>query len=180
MGWYKHRWASCKRATVRVFTYGSNMCSGRLRDYGVHPLLAGEAAMLQGYCVVFNKLSKKDHSGKANLEISERECVWGVLYEIPGGDLKTLDQGEGKGYARCCLPVVTRGGRCLDAWVYLADAPDETGKLKPYTWYTRFIVEGAIEHQLPNDYVERLRSIAAEPDPDRTRDAAMRALSCGD
>src|SRR5947209_4334606 len=32
-----------------IFAYGSNMCSGRLRNYGVSPRAAGRAAVLTGY-----------------------------------------------------------------------------------------------------------------------------------
>jgi hypothetical protein len=33
----------------RAFAYGSNMCSGRFRDYGVEAIGLGRAALLDGY-----------------------------------------------------------------------------------------------------------------------------------
>lgn len=50
--------------TQTVFAYGSNMCSGRFRDYGVSPAGQGRAAVLAGYRLQFNKKSTDDKSGK--------------------------------------------------------------------------------------------------------------------
>jgi gamma-glutamylcyclotransferase (GGCT)/AIG2-like uncharacterized protein YtfP len=166
--------------TARVFAFGSNMCSGRFRDHGVHPAGVGEAASLQDHRLAFEKLSKKDGSGKASVQPAAGEVVWGVLYEIPDAELPILDRGEGKGYTRSHLRVTTGSGQSVDAWVYVAREPDTSGKLKPYTWYTRFLVEGAIEHRLPDEYVRTLRALAADPDPDQARDTERRALSCGE
>jgi hypothetical protein len=47
-----------------VFAFGSNMCLGRIRDYGVRPDGVGRPAVLKGHRLVFNKKSK-DNSGKA-------------------------------------------------------------------------------------------------------------------
>jgi gamma-glutamylcyclotransferase len=165
--------------TARIFAYGSNMCSNRLRYYKVHPLNDGLAALLQGYRLVFNKLST-DGSGKANVEQSEDEdeCMWGVIYEIPDNELCILDDGE-VGYKRRNRSVVIYGEQRVDAWIYLAQSTDKSGKLKPYTWYTNLIVNGAIEHHLPDDYTKKLCNIIADIDPNPARDAAKRSLACG-
>jgi hypothetical protein len=77
----------------QIFAYGSNMCSGRFRDYGVHPEGAGPGALLVGYRLLFNKQST-DGSGKANVEVHEGSQVWGELYSVPDADLQLLDDGE--------------------------------------------------------------------------------------
>ena len=41
----------------KVFAYGSNMCSGRFRDYGVVPEEVGRPALLQDFRLCFNKVS---------------------------------------------------------------------------------------------------------------------------
>ena len=76
-----------------VFAFGSNMCSGRLRDYGVSPEGVGRPAVLGGHRLVFDKKSTKDNSGKANIEAGDSE-VWGVLYSLSDADLSRLDDGE--------------------------------------------------------------------------------------
>jgi cation transport regulator ChaC len=78
----------------RGLAYGSNMYSGRFREYGVTPEGKGRAALLVGYRLRFNKKSQKDGSGKANVELHEGGQVWGVLYTIPEKELKLLDDGE--------------------------------------------------------------------------------------
>ena len=159
-----------------VFAYGSNMCSGRFRDYGMHPQGAGRGALLAGYRLLFNKQST-DTSGKANVEPHEGTQIWGVLYSIPDADLAVLDQGE-VGYRRVQLPVTTSDGARREAWVYIASTPSPQAGLRPFTWYKRFLVEGAREHALPPDYIEALENIDAVEDTNQGRDRRKRALSC--
>ncbi len=161
----------------RVFAYGSNMCSGRFRDYGVFPEESGQCAVLEGYRLVFNKRSR-DGSGKANVERHEDSEVWGVLYSVSDGDLTTLDEGEGRGYRRLQLVVRNEGREEINCWVYVATEPSGD-PLRPYSWYKRFLVEGAREHALPPEYVVSLENIEAAEDANRKRDAEKRALGCG-
>jgi gamma-glutamylcyclotransferase len=162
----------------RVFAYGSNMCSGRFRDYGVNPQGEGCAALLAEYRLLFNKLSRKDGSGKANIEPHQGGHVWGVLYTVSTTDLATLDIGEGRGYRRNRLPVRTADGNAIDAWVYVATQPNHDPALRPYEWYKRFLVEGAREHFMPSDYIVELERIEATEDANEQRDGEKRALAC--
>ena len=159
-----------------VFAYGSNMCSGRFRDYGVSPEASGIGALLDGYHMLFNKQSM-DGSGKANLEAHEGSHVWGVLYSITHADLLTLDAGE-VGYRRMPLPVRRTDNADSQAWVYVASEPSNDPALHPYIWYKRFLVEGAREHSIPADYIAELENIVAEQDANGTRDRRKRALAC--
>jgi gamma-glutamylcyclotransferase len=162
----------------KVFAYGSNMCSGRFRDYGVH--LQGDAcaALLGEYRLRFNKLSQKDCSGKANVEPHPGGQVWGVLYTVSTADLAILDDGEGRGYRRTRLCVRTVDGGVIDAWVYVATQPRDDPTLRPYEWYRRFLVEGAREHSLPPEYIVELERIDATEDTNHERDREKRALVC--
>jgi len=158
-----------------VFTYGSNMCSGRFRAYGVHPLGTGRTAVLTGYRLLFNKPST-DRSGKANVEPERGARAWGVLYSIPDAELQMLDDGE-VGYERMALPIRTMDDLESIVWVYVASRATQVG-LYPYTWYKRFIVEGAKEHGLPPEYITILENIDALQDADTGRDRRKRALKC--
>ncbi|HXG70824.1 MAG TPA: gamma-glutamylcyclotransferase family protein [Gemmatimonadaceae bacterium] len=161
-----------------VFAFGSNMCSGRFRDYGVSPEGAGKLALLSGYGLRFTKPSV-DGSGKAHVEPEEGAEVWGVLYSIPDADLPTLDVGEGRGYARHRRSVRT-AQEDVEAWVYEAVHPSRDPALRPYSWYTRFLVEGAKEHNLPADYVRALEGVEAAEDLNAHRDTQKRLLVCGE
>jgi gamma-glutamylcyclotransferase len=159
-----------------VFAYGSNMCPGRFREYRVTPEGRGRSALLAGYVLRFNKRSKKDGSGKANVEPQKGAQVWGVLYTIPETDLRLLDDGE-KGYRRVKLAVQVNG-IATQAWVYLASSPDNDPALRPYSWYKRFLVEGAREHAIQPEYVAELERIDAAHDKNVERDREKRAISC--
>lgn len=136
------------------------------------------AAVLRGYRLCFNKRSTQDCSGKANVEPHEGTDVWGVLYEIPEHELPTLVGGEG-GYTPRCIPVEISPGVSIDAWVFFAANP-ETSVLHPYSWYLRFLIEGAIEHHLNSEYIVRLRAFHATEDPDPDRDRSKRTLLCSE
>jgi hypothetical protein len=160
----------------KVFAYGSNMCSGRFRAYRVRPKGAGVGALLTGYRLLFDKEST-DGSGKANVEAHEGSESWGVLYVISDADLRTLDDGE-VGYRRLQLPVRTTDNVSWQAWVYVAITPNNDAGLRPYTWYKRFLVEGAREHALPANYITNLENIDAVQDGDAARERRKRALAC--
>lgn len=159
-----------------VFAYGSNMCSGRFRAYRVTPEGEGRAALLTGYLLRFNKKSQKDGSGKANVELHEGAQVWGVLFTVPERDLQLLDDGE-KGYSRVKLPV-RPNGVATESWIYLASSPDNDPELRPYSWYKRFLVEGAREHAIPLEYIAELEQIDAAQDKNVKRDREKRAIPC--
>lgn len=165
--------------SARVFAYGSNMCSGRFRAHPVSLQGPGAVAVLKEHCLRFNKKSTRDQSGKANLQPQAGAEVWGVVYEIPEGQLRILDNGE-TGYDRREMIVQTARGDGVEAWVYVARMPDPDPALRPYTWYKRFLVEGALEHGLPGAYIADLRAIEAVEDPDRSRDRRMRELARGE
>jgi len=161
----------------QVFAFGSNMCSGRFRDYGVSPEGAGRAAVLPGHRLLFNKKSTDDKSGKANVAAHVGSDVWGVLYTIPDADLDKLDKGEG-GYRKVRLSLRLTDNTSTDAWVYIAKKPNNDPALRPYTWYKRFLVEGAREHSLPAEYIAELENIVADQDANEARDRRKRALAC--
>ena len=161
----------------QIFAFGSNMCSGRFRAYKVSPLGPGRPAMLRGYHLEFNKKSTDDLSGKANVTAREGSEVWGVLYALSSADKTKLDKGEG-GYKPVKLPVRLEDNSTVEAWVYVAKKPDDDPGLRPFTWYKRFLVEGAREHILPPEYVTALENIDAVQDADLERDRRKRALPC--
>ena len=48
--------------------------------------------------------------------------------------------------------------------------------LRPYHWYKALVVAGAVEHGLPNTYVEWLRVFESTEDPNAKRRAENEAL----
>jgi hypothetical protein len=92
--------------------------------------------------------------------------------------LAALDRGEEPGYTRSKAPVRTVDGNVVDAWIYVATKPVTTHRLRPYTWYKRFLLEGVQEHLLPVEYIASLQAIDAMIDSDMRRHQAKLALIC--
>ncbi len=73
--------------------------------------------------------------------------------------------------------MYTTDQTATDAWIYIAREPSADSALRPYSWYKRFLVEGAREHGLPIAYIEALESVEATQDRDEQRDREKRALA---
>lgn len=147
-------------STFLYFAYGSNMLTSRLRSDdrcpSARPLGIGA---LHGYELKWHKRSK-DGSGKCDIIKSEEGAaiVHGVLYEIPNHEKSNLDRAEGLGYGYGQVEIeVSRDGRSVAAVAYVATNVDST--LKPFDWYHSHVVDGAVEHGLPAEYIAGLRSV---------------------
>jgi len=65
--------------------------------------------------------------------------------------------------------VVAAHGRKLSATAYVARRDTIDPSLKPFSWYHRFVVQGAKEHELPVDYIRYLEAFESVADPDVRR-----------
>ena len=122
--------------------------------------------------LTFDKVSK-DCSGKCDMNHTSvvTDRVYGVLFKIDPSEKTNLDNAEGlgKGYKEECVDVVLlrRAKRKIKAVAYVATTKNPI--LKPYNWYKAFVVAGAVEHKLPESYIEWLRTVQSQPDPDAHR-----------
>jgi len=165
----------------RYFAYGSNMCSRRLQDPtrvpSASPIATG---YITGYRLTFDKVSK-DGSGKCDAEYTgdDRDTVWGVVYSIDPAEKGKLDRAERLGYGYDEKPVsVIVGTERIPAAMYFAT--DKNPSLRPYDWYKEFVLFGAREHDLPDEYiVQMIESVPAVEDHDKERSARKRAILRG-
>lgn len=161
--------------TFLYFAYGSNMLSRRLRAR-IPSATARNIGYVAGRRLTFDKLSS-DGSGKCDIERTSNptDRVYGVLFEITSLGKASLDEAEGlgRGYCEERVTVVTSTGS-VDAIAYVATARDPT--LRPYHWYKALVVEGAVEHGLPQPYVEWVRTVESKQDPNKDRRARNEAL----
>ncbi|MCH9683980.1 MAG: gamma-glutamylcyclotransferase [Deltaproteobacteria bacterium] len=154
------------------FAYGSNMLASRLqrriesRDLG--------RAVLSGWRIICNKPSK-DGSGKVNITLDPGAEVLGVLYRVDAAGIEDLDAIE-YGYERTALMVDGEGGRVL-AQVYIWTAASEP--LALYRWYLDLVIAGALEHGLPEAYIEQFRRAPIMPEPDGSMLAVDRRKTRG-
>jgi gamma-glutamylcyclotransferase len=167
-------------SAMRYFAYGSNMCTGRLRKRVSTATFICRAKLSQ-QALRFHKRSK-DKSAKADAFYTGRpkDVVWGVIFEFDGKEKPRLDEAEGlgQGYVEKNVTVIDDGTREHRIFTYVADEAYIDQDLLPYSWYTRFVIEGAKQHELPPDYIAKIEAVPADDDPDKKRDAENRAIAC--
>jgi gamma-glutamylcyclotransferase (GGCT)/AIG2-like uncharacterized protein YtfP len=141
------------------FAYGSNLFQNRLRER-IKRIPLAERANLRDFRLVFNKLGQNG-SLYANIVAAVGSEIWGVIYDCTDDELLLLDNCEGVPihYTRERVTVVLRNGDERLAYTYIATAQRTTSEGLPTAKYLGFIVNGATEHQLPNDYIESIRKL---------------------
>jgi gamma-glutamylcyclotransferase len=146
------------------FAYGSNMSSRRLqaRVPGANPM---GRVHVSDWQLAFNKPGS-DGTGKANLVHAPGAMAWGVLYEIETRDWSVLDQYEPL-YEKSIFRFETAGGADLRAQAYLYTSPPEARAAAPAESYLDYLLEGAREHGLPENYVARIRAFASPTSSER-------------
>ena len=161
----------------KYFAYGSNLLKRRLDLYAPSALVRA-TGYITGYKVRFNKRSI-DGSGKCNVVKTEddKDRVYGVVYDFLDADKRDLDkhEGLGKGYHAEEIRVTTDNGE-IGCYTYIADGSSIDDSLKPYSWYKDFVVEGARQHRLPDEYVTALEATEAATDADAEREKGNRQL----
>lgn len=131
------------------------MSSARLaaRIEGVRVRALG---LLEHHELVFDKPGR-DGTAKANARPNAGQSVHGVIWVLPPAAFEVLDDFEA-GYARTNLEVVTTTGRRLVASTYLYSGESFPGAAADA--YLRHLIEGALEHGLPRQLVERLEALS--------------------
>ncbi|HNU47179.1 MAG TPA: gamma-glutamylcyclotransferase [Bacteroidia bacterium] len=156
---------------MKIFAYGSNMNINRLKKRVPSATRVCNAS-LDGYSFAFNKKSN-DGSVKGNIEQTNNtnDKVWGVVFAIDEKEKDTLDEAEGlgKGYYETVIEVLGKDGQLIKAQVYIADSDAIDNSLHPYDWYKEYVVSGAKENELPEDYRGKLENFQAKEDLDKKR-----------
>jgi len=154
-----------------IYAYGSNMLSARLKKR-VSSCRVISTGMLRGHRILFNKRGD-DGSAKVNASYTgmENDIMQGVIYDIDPVEKPILDRIEslGCGYNEKYEWVITPENTrhyvqyyvAMEAWI----DPD----LAPFDWYKEYVVRGAIENNLQEEYIRKLREILCREDPVRTR-----------
>jgi len=145
--------------TILYFAYGSNMLTSRITKRIPSAKAVGRAA-LYNLCVLFNKKSK-DGSGKANLFPKTGFVTWGSLYEICADEINELDKIE-KGYIRKTVNVKKDNGEIIEAETYFSE--NITEKPVAFDSYKQMVISGAIEQNLPSEYVLYLQQLPSRPE----------------
>ena len=155
---------------ILYFSYGSNISSRRLKNR-VETARVISSGILGKHKLVFHKKSK-DGSGKCDAYYTNKpkDKIYGVIYSIHKKDLNKLDSVEGCGrghYKNKEVVIKCFNGETVNAFTYCAENIVEG--LKPYLWYKYHILYGAVENNLPSQYISFIDSVNANVDPDVNR-----------
>lgn len=111
--------------------------------------------------------------------------VVGVLFKINKNESKALDEAEGynkdtykKGdYNKDENFKIVHDNKKIPVVTYIA-FPDKGKDILPvYDWYFALIIAGALQHQLPNEYVKQLiEDNSVKPDTNSKRTQRLKAL----
>ena len=166
-------------STFLYFAYGSNMFTRRLAA----PMRAPSAVVegigfVEGRRLTFYKVSK-DGSGKCDIEPGNpADRVYGVLFRISKAEEMALNKAEGLGNGYCEENVqVVTSDRNVTAKTYVAT--EKELNCIPYSWYKAFVVAGAVEHGLPDAYIECLRAVPSKFDLNGCRRSENEAVLFG-
>jgi len=118
-------------------------------------------ARLPGYRLAFSRYSRQRRGGSADVVEDAPSAVWGVLYEVDGACLGSMDRVEDvpTAYRRERVTVFDDAGQPQEATTYVANP---TGEFLPSRSYLEVILRGARAYGLPAEYVahlERIRTV---------------------
>lgn len=138
------------------FAYGSNMDLDQMQSRcpGTEVIGVGE---LPHYRIAFTRWSRAWDSGTADILPDRKEKIYGALYDLSLDDLKKMDKFADypNSYIRQDIEVICKGER-LPAMTYIAR---RLGVFLPSRSYLGKMVSGAMSHDIPEDYINYLKSI---------------------
>ncbi len=145
------------------FAYGSNLSKGRKQER-TGLIRRAVRARLRNCRLAFNK----EASGGgvyANVVPEEGSEVWGVIYLCNPTAMTQLDRYEGVmggHYVKVSVTVELEDGSLCDAETYIAGEDYIVSEGTPDDWYLDFILTGAIQHELPEDYIADIKRLAGK------------------
>jgi gamma-glutamylcyclotransferase (GGCT)/AIG2-like uncharacterized protein YtfP len=161
-----------------VFAYGSNTHEKRINS---PDRLKGDARYLYNartvddYELDFTVWSKNNNCAAADIVLKEGSNVWGVVYDVPSYLIcrgsanrlgrKSLDEieGEDKNYQRIRIKVETEAGKIIEAITY--EVINKRKGLKTSREYAEHIIKGLEEHNIPWDYINKVKRKIIENNP---------------
>lgn len=146
---------------VWYFAYGSNLSKGRKQER-TGLIRSARKARLRGYRFAFNN---DGGAGRvyANIVPAPSDLVWGVAYLCNPEAMAELDRREGVmgGHYRRSRVLVEAGDEELEAETYIAGEPFVVQEAVPTDEYLGFILTGAREHDLPEEYIKTIKTLAS-------------------
>jgi hypothetical protein len=147
------------------FAYGSNMQTATFCGRRGIAFRRAAAARAPGWRLVLDKPPLLPiGESYANIVPDPHGEVLGVAYEVTIDALESIDLSEGVligNYERRTVQVLPLVGDGVPLEVFTLVSDRSDASLRPSTRYMALLIEGALEHGLPADYVDFLRGISA-------------------
>lgn len=164
---------SDKLTKFYYFAYGSNLCRQRLAlsSPSLKKIAIGQ---LDRYALAFAHESKRWNGGVATVHESDNadDCVWGLIWEIDLKEKSALDDQEGVAQqVYRPLEVVIRmlNGEHIKCRTYqLTDVGGVHQYADPSPQYHQLILEGAMENDFPEDYINMLKNVKTNNNTETT------------
>lgn len=154
---------------LHYLAYGSNLHPIRLQKRVPSAALIGTVE-LPGQSLSF---CKRSIDGSAKCTVMRNQdglSVFGAVFEIDQAEKPLLDEVEGKGQGYDEVREnIQVNGTDIQPFFYIASASHVDKSLKPYHWYKRLVLAGAILHQFPQSYLESIQAVESISDPDEAR-----------
>lgn len=118
-------------------------------------IIESHAGMAKDYAMQFSSSSLWFEPAFANIYQSNGTVSYGVLHRISRADLDRITRSEGSNYSLELIEVdnLTTGSQ-TDAWTLVGDR--QLSESNPSQRYLDWLLEGAREHGLPEDYIDQL------------------------
>ncbi|MDR3542256.1 MAG: gamma-glutamylcyclotransferase [Desulfosporosinus sp.] len=155
-----------KSSVYYYFAYGFNMNLAQMKQRCFGAKVLG-IARLPGYKVEFYGYSANWDGALETVVSDPQSEVWGVLYELQVFDWEALDgyqdaRFDGLGqYFHYPVEVIDTEQRTITAIIYKKNILNEVKS--PSTEYLDFIVQGAKEQGLPEEYIMLLQNRETKP-----------------
>ena len=154
-----------KPSELLYFTFGSNMNSKQIAARCTKPLKITTARLPNHELGFFGYFRTWDGAQETVIPSPGRD-VWGVVYQLSSRDSDRLDvwqdaRMDGNGaYFHYPARVIDAEEQLHTVLLYKKDILGEP--TKPSREYLDFIIRGAVENDLPSDYVAALQSMESK------------------
>ncbi|XP_068626740.1 gamma-glutamylcyclotransferase-like [Battus philenor] len=155
--------------TFLYFAYGSNLLKKRIHINNPSAIFLG-IGQLDDHQLDFIKYSDHWRGASATIVPTNGYHIWGAIWRIHNNDLESLDWQEGVNtnwYFPKMVNVKTPNGSVLECRTYQqtinppprTDVEEIPFDRRPSITYLKCILLGAVECELPEEYIEKLRRI---------------------
>jgi AIG2-like family len=132
----------------------------------------GRAQTVNEFVIAFDIWSDRNNCAAANLIPAHgtRLHAWGVLYQTSEEGRARLRKVEGWRYEETCISVRTHAGQEAEATTFFGKYLERQGRLWTSAEYLGYIIKGLREHEVQEEYVQRILDVAIRTN-ERAEDA---------